>query len=210
MSADGGYIWGQWVRDHAGINLYNYAVEGAVCSNEITPRFFSAIDAPFPAVKDYEIPAYLNGSKYYELNGTKFMDDDPATTVYSMWIGTNDLGNYAFLTDSQIAGTTLVNYTDCVYNQLQRVYDNGGRYFVIQNIAPLQLTALYGLPGKGGVGANQYWPDKPSNLTEIHYRMLEEVVTVNSIYEYRTPFAVEINRRYRCALCRDGHVRPGE
>jgi len=56
---------------------------------------------------------------------------------------------------------------------------------------------MYGLPGKGGVGPNQYWPDKPtSNLTAIHTRMLEQVVTVNAIFQYRTPFAVEINRRY--------------
>lgn len=123
-----------------------------MCSNDITPRTWTSINAPFPAIAQYELPAYLADSAYIEPNGTRFMLDDPASTVYSFWIGTNDLGNYAFLTDSQVPGTNIVSYLDCVYNQIQRVYDNGGRYFVLQNVAPLQLTALYGLPGAGGVG----------------------------------------------------------
>lgn len=186
-----------------GANLYNYAVSGAVCSNELTPRVWSSINAPFPSVKDYEVPAFIADANYTEPgNDTKFLDIPTESTVYSLWIGTNDLGNYALLTDSQVAGTTIINYTDCVYNQLQRLYDFGGRYFVLQNVVPLELTALYGLPPPlgGGVGNNRYWPDKlngtTANLTEVHYRMLETVVTANSIFEYRTPFAVEINRRY--------------
>lgn len=128
------------------------------------------------------------------------MNDDPDTTVYAIWIGTNDLGNGAFITDSQVAGTTIESYLDCVYDQLARVYANGGRYFVIMNIAPLNLNPQYGLPGKGGLAATQYWPDKNEtaggNVTEISYIMLEQLTLVNAVYQYRTPFAVEINRRY--------------
>ena len=195
-SADGGRPWPQYVVQYAGVNLYNYAVSGAVCSNDITPRTFSYINAPFPAVEQYEVPAYIADSQYIEPNGTKFMADPAGSTVYSIWIGTNDLGNYAFITDSQVAGTNIVNYTECVYNQLQRVYDNGGRYFVLQNVAPLNLAPLYGLPSAGGVGANQYWQDKPSNLTEISYRMMEQVMTVNAIFKYETPYVVELTARF--------------
>lgn len=114
-----------------------------------------------------------------------------------MWIGTNDLGNYAFITDSQVKGTNIVNYTDCVYSQLQSIYENGGRYFVLQNVAPLNLAPLYATPENGGLGpgpGNQYWPDKPSNITEISYRMEEQVVTVNRIYDFQTPFEVLIKK----------------
>lgn len=195
-ASDGGRIWVEYVKQYTGANLYNYAVSGAVCSNDITPRYFSAIHAPFPDIQSYELPAYIADSKYYYPNGTKFMDDPADATVYAIWIGTNDLGYDAFIEDEQTAGTTIVNYTDCVYNQLSAVYANGGRYFVILNVAPLNLAPIYGLPGQGGVGPNQYWPKDVCNYTEISGRMQEQVALVNEVYEYRTPYAVELNKTY--------------
>ncbi|KAK5111661.1 hypothetical protein LTR62_004766 [Meristemomyces frigidus] len=195
-AADGGRTWAEYVKQYSGANLYNYAVSGAVCSNEITPRWFSAINAPFPDIAGYEVPAYLNDSAYVYPNGTRFMDDPPESTVYAIWIGTNDLGYAAFIQDEQVAGTNLTTYVDCVYAQLDRVYANGGRFFVIMNVAPLNLNAEYGAAGKGGVGPNQYWQDKSGNLTEISERMLEQVVSVNALYKYRTPYEVELAKRY--------------
>lgn len=147
-------------------------------------------------MEQYEIPAYVADSKYVYPNGTKFLDDPVDETVYSIFIGTNDLGNYAFISDAQVPGTTIVNYTDCVFNAIQRIYDNGGRYFVLQNVAPLQLSPQYGLPGKGGLASTQYWPEKPSNITEISYKMLEYVSLVNNIFKYETPYLTEVANRY--------------
>lgn len=195
-SASGGRSWPQYVAQYSGANVYNYAVSGAVCSNDITPRTFAAIDAPFPAVEQYEIPAYVADSKYVDENGTKFMDNPPDETVYSIFIGTNDLGNYAFISDAQVAGTTIVNYTDCVFGAIQSIYDNGGRYFVLQNVAPLQLSPQYGLPGKGGLATTQYWPDKPSNITEISYKMLEYVSLVNNVFKYETPYLTKVVNQF--------------
>jgi hypothetical protein len=166
-----------------------------VCSNDITPHFLAAINADFPAVLQYEVPAYIADSKYYT-NGKKFLDIPAHSTVYSIWIGTNDLGDNAFLTDSQVAGTTIPDYIACVYEALDQVYGNGARYFVLMNIAPLQLTPLYATPEAGGVAATQFWPNKPSNLTEISYRMWEQVVTVNDVYRHQTPFDVLVRNRY--------------
>ena len=179
--------------------MYNYAVSGAVCDNNVTPRFFSAINAPFPAVAQYEVPAYIADSNFRYPNGSKFMINPPDQTVYSIFIGTNDLGNYAFITDSNVAGTSIVNYTDCVFNQLQRVYNNGGRYFVLQNVAPLNLAPQYAAAGKGGLSATQYWPDKSNystNITEISYKMYEYVSLVNDVFAYQTPYLVEVAKRF--------------
>ena len=195
-SADGGRPWPQYVAQYSGANIYNYAVSGAVCSNDITPRTFAAIDTPFPAAEQYEIPAYIADSKYVDENGTKFMNNPPDETVYSIFIGTNDLGNYAFISDSQVAGTTIVNYTDCVFGAVQSIYDNGGRYFVLQNVAPLNLAPQYGLPGKGGLETTQYWPDKPSNITDISYKMLEYVSLVNAVFKYETPYLTEVVKQF--------------
>ena len=112
-----------------------------------------------------------------------------------MWIGTNDLGYAAFIQDAQVEGTNIVNYTDCVYSELQKVYANGGRYFVILNVAPLNLAPIYALPPYA-VGDNQYWANKTGNYTEISGKMMEYVTLVNSIYEYRTPYAVEIAKNF--------------
>ena len=46
-AADGGRIWGEYVKQYTGANLYNYAVSGAVCSNDITPRNLSTGTAEF-------------------------------------------------------------------------------------------------------------------------------------------------------------------
>jgi hypothetical protein len=146
-------------------------------------------------VLEYEVPAYVADSHYIS-NGKPFLDIPPSETVYSIWIGTNDLGVYAFLTDSQVAGKTIPDYTECVYTALDRVYANGARYFVLMNAIPLQLTPLYATATDGGVGANNYWPDKPSNLTAVAYRMWEQVATVNDVYKYQTPYELLIARRY--------------
>ncbi|KAK4499334.1 hypothetical protein PRZ48_009847 [Zasmidium cellare] len=196
-ASSGGRIWVEYVKQYTGVNLYNYAVSGAVCSNAITPRTFTTYD--FPAVREYEIPAYLADAKYVEPNGAKFVINPPDETVYTIWIGTNDLGVDALLTDSQVKGKTIVDYMDCVYEQLERLYESGARWFVVLNAAPLNLTPLYGLPEKGGVITGGYWPNKPSNTTEISYRMLESVATVNSIYEYRTAFAAQISSAFKDA-----------
>ncbi|KAL4806248.1 hypothetical protein BDV18DRAFT_160315 [Aspergillus unguis] len=189
-SYSGGYNWGHYAAQNASVKRFNYAVSGAVCSNKITPRYYEPIDAPYPSVLEYEIPAYLNDSKYIDPNGTKFMDIAFDETVFAAWIGTNDLGNDAFLTDSQVKGATIPDYIDCVYEALDSIYANGGRYFVIMNMAPLQLTPQYATPENGGLASAGGWPDKGPNITEISYRMLESVVTVNDVYKYRTPFEV--------------------
>lgn len=194
-AADGGRVWGEYVKQYTGANLYNYAVSGAVCSNEITPRYFAAIDADFPDVPGYEVPAYLNDSKYY-VNGTKFLIEPVDQTVFAIWIGTNDLGYYAFIEDQQVPGKYIPDYMDCVFDQIQALYDNGGRYFVFMNVVPLQLTAIYGEPGVNAAGPNQYWPDKAGNFTEINARMAQQVVSTDAIYATRVPYATEIYKRF--------------
>ena len=194
-ASTGGRTWAEYVKAYTGANLYNYAVSGAVCSNEITPRYFSAIHAPFPDIQSYELPAFLADSAYYYPNGTKFMNNPVDGTVYAIWIGTNDLGYSAFVQDEQVAGTNLTTYVDCVYDQLSRVYANGGRNFVIMNVAPLNLAPIYEAEPYS-IGNNQYWNNRTDNFTETSGRMLEEVVTVNAIFDYRTPFAVEIAKKY--------------
>lgn len=192
-TASGGLSWARYASIYSKASLYNYAVSGAVCSNEVTPRFFSAINAPFPDIANYELPAFIADSKYKHANGTKFFTGKPDNTVYAIWIGTNDLGNDAFLTDSQVAGKTIKDYIDCVYAQVTRLYANGARYFVLLNVSPLDLLPQYALPENGGLNATQYFPAKAGkNISEISGRMRQTVAALNDVYKFRTPFEAEV------------------
>lgn len=117
--------------------------------------------------------------------------------MYAIWIGTNDLGNDAFLTDAQLPGKTLNDYVDCVYATIETLRKKAGaRYFVLLNLAPLEKLPQYALPADGGRPATQFFKDKPKyNATALHYRILESVATVNSIFAYRTPFETEVSER---------------
>ena len=181
------------------MTLYDYAVSGAVCSNELTPRFLSSIDQDFPSVVDYEIPAFVADKKALR-NGTSEAYFTPDLTaddaVYAMWIGTNDVGVDAFLTDSQVPGAILSDYTDCVFSAFDSLYTTGARYFVLFNLAPLYLVPLYANDTEGGVSQTAYWVDKPDNRTAIAEQMKEYIKTLNDVYRYQLPFEVLIDHRY--------------
>lgn len=148
-------------------------------------------------MQGYEIPAFVADSHHKDPHsGQPALNIPQQETVYSMWIGTNDVGNNAFLTDSQIENRTLADYVECVYSALDRVFANGGRYFVLMNLIPLQDVPQYAVPERGGQKATKYWPNKGTNLTEISYRMQENVVTLNEIFKYKTAVEVAVNHRY--------------
>lgn len=109
-------------------------------------------------------------------------------TVYAIWDGTNDLGYYTFVDDEEAPGATINDYVSCIFNQVDKLYAAGGRYFVLMNLAPLYINGEYGNYSFEGAGPNQYWPDKPTaNLTAISERMRIQVTDANAIYQYRTP-----------------------
>jgi hypothetical protein len=176
------------IVDRIGVNLYNYAVRGASCSNEITPR--SLLTGLYPSVHDYQVGAYVADSKFQEPDGTMFMHAPPNETVYAIWIGTNDLGVDAFITDSEVQGKTVSDYVDCVYEALDTVFANGGRFMAIMNLIPLDLTPMYQTTQNGGVGGGF------SNRTQVNGRMRQTVAALNDIYHYRTAYEALVAKRY--------------
>lgn len=158
----GGITWPRWVSTNTGAKLYNYAVAGAVCDNKIIYRYLAGVFGPFPDVV-YEVNAFVADAHYINTTthtNTLYENRRPDNTVYSMWIGTNDLGGDAFLTDSSLNATTIPDYVDCIFDRFDEIYRAGGRHFVLMNTAPLQLSPLYGMPDAGGLPASHYWPDK--------------------------------------------------
>lgn len=170
---------------------------GAVCSNELTPRTYGKNNDQFPSVLEYEVPAFVTDKAYKDPEThTAVLDVPTDETVYSLWIGTNDLGNDAFLTDSQVKGKTIVNYVDCVLASLEKLYSAGARYFVLMNVIPLNYVPQYALPQAGGLKATPFFQDKPSNITAVSYRVMEQVTLVNDAFKYRVPYELLIAKKF--------------
>ncbi|KAI1467712.1 carbohydrate esterase family 16 protein [Daldinia caldariorum] len=199
VTASGGYTWPHFASQQLGATTYNYAVSGATCSNEIVKRYLESINAPFPSVIDYEIPAFLADVEYaLRVEDNDFLSNrKPNNTVYALWIGTNDLGVKGFLTDSQQPGTTISNFIDCIWSVFDSIYSTGGRHLVLFNEAPLDRSPLYASPQNGGVGDNQYQENKTSyNTTEYEQKMLEYTTSVNTIFSYGAPFQLLVEARW--------------
>ena len=192
-TSSGGHSWARYASYYTGTTLYNYAVGGASCSNDLTPTYFPPIHTSFPDMEGYEIPAFTADLK------SGALDVDWATTVVSVWIGTNDLGSSGFFTHRQAKGTTEVDYTKCVWDSLKSLHKLGAKYFVLFNIAPLgmppgprevyvwaraddiDLSPLYSTEP----GPSVYWPGKGDNVTAISSTMASTVASVNEIFSLR-------------------------
>ncbi|RYO86937.1 hypothetical protein DL766_005976 [Monosporascus sp. MC13-8B] len=205
-TASGGYSWPYFASLALGATTFNYAVSGATCSNELTLRNLEAINAPFPSVADYEVPAFLADTAYMDpttgtntLYGADFTENERANnTVYALWIGTNDLGANAFLTDSQERGATFADdFVDCIWRVFDSLYGAGGRRFVLFNTVPLERLPMYAAPQNGGTMVTRYWDTKMDyNATAYEQKMREYTTAVNKIFEYGAPFQLLVKDRW--------------
>lgn len=193
QTSGGGKAWGRVVADNTGAQYFDYAVGGAMCSNNITSHYFDQIHGPFPSVQDYELPTFEADLEFPNLYRHRRRDN----TVYTLWIGTNDLGIDGFLGDKNVKGTTIPDLVDCAWQAFDRLYRTGGRHFVLFNQAPLHLTPMYAAPEHGGTGNNNYWHDKAKyNMTKIENKMLEYEASVNRMYGYGSAFEFLVRRRW--------------
>jgi phospholipase/lecithinase/hemolysin len=120
LVSDGGTPWPVYVAGYADIQLLPYARAGATCSNNITFR-------PFPPVFESQIPAFVRDKEAGNITV------DPQGTLYTLWIGTNDLGVSALLTGDSPA--SIVDVAGCMVNWVRTMYDNGARNFLFQNVS---------------------------------------------------------------------------
>jgi phospholipase/lecithinase/hemolysin len=151
-TSTGGRIWPRMVADAAGAALHDYARSGATCTNDYRSPGNSASST---SILDDELPEFK--SAWADANDTVSASLDPSTTVYSIWIGTNDLGYNAFINAGNPPGYNITSVVNCIWTAMDELYALGADYFVLMNTAPLQLSPEYGLPDAGGVGDNEYW-----------------------------------------------------
>ncbi|KAK0199231.1 hypothetical protein DFS33DRAFT_376718 [Desarmillaria ectypa] len=61
-------------------------------------------------------------------------------TLYTQWIGTNDVGVYSLLTGSN--GASIVDVVQCMVDWVRVLYKDGARNFLVQNMVPLNEVIL--------------------------------------------------------------------
>ncbi|KZT00212.1 carbohydrate esterase family 16 protein [Laetiporus sulphureus 93-53] len=162
-TGDNATAWPVYAAMYGGFTLYPYAKAGATCSNYLTPRLF-------PSVFEDELPLYFTQKE----NGS--LELDPTSTMYTLWIGTNDVGVGELITGQQTAGVTLVNTVSCAVEWVNVLYLSGARNFVFQNMLPLQDTILY----SANSYPNRYWTEQ-RNTTEWNVFMTEMTNTGNAL-----------------------------
>jgi len=159
-----GTPWPVYAADYGHLSLFPFARSGATCSNHLTPRVF-------PSVLEDELPTYLNATAH----GTSLR---PAETLYTLWIGTNDVGVGELLTGQSTPGVNIVNTSACVVSWVKELYDTGARNFLVQNMVPLDHVPLYSPDSY----TNRYWTAQ-RNTTEWSVFMGELVAAGNSLTE---------------------------
>ena len=120
--ADGGIMWPVFAAKDGNFNLFPFAKSGATCSNNLTAR-------PFPSVFESQLPLYFTE----KTNGSLKLN--PEETIYTLWIGTNDVGAGALLTGHQTPGVTIVDTVACAVNWIKVLYASGARNFIFQNVS---------------------------------------------------------------------------
>jgi len=124
--SDGGTPWPYYVVGYGKYKMFSIAHSGAVCSNALTYRIY-------PDIVTNEIPEYLAAK-----NSLGYA---PAETIFTIWIGTNDMG--VLVTGSGAPGVTYKNTTECATGWLETLYQNGARNFIFMNMVPLDHAPQY-------------------------------------------------------------------
>ena len=106
--------------------LYPFAEAGATCSEKVIAM--PKLPVQWPYLFEHQLPAYF---------GKKSLKLDPKETIYTLWIGTNDLGGEGLLTGAGKAKSdiSLVDVTKCMVNWVKVLYDSGARNFLFQNVS---------------------------------------------------------------------------
>lgn len=221
----GGYTWSRLAARRLDAASYDYAVGGAMCSSALSDRSLNG--EPFPSVLDYEVPAFEadvdsaadRGRRHRPAPGGpgEYGDGDgwdrgaelfpdrrhrrADNSVYTLWIGTNDMGDMGILGGLERPGQTLSSMTDCVWAVFDRLYREGGRRFVLVNQLPLEMAPLYAQPGVYGGGNNRFRRDPAAyNVSQFADTMRQYTTAVNTMFEYGLPFHLFVRDRWPGAV----------
>lgn len=187
----GGYTWGQFAAVVNNATYFDYAVQGSMCDPKIVPRNFGS--APFPDVLGYQMSTYEQEVK----NATLYQGCTPANTVYALWIGTNDLGYGGYMGYAQSNNYNITTFINSIWTVFDRIWNAGGRRFVLFEMSPLDIAPAYATPGQYGYANTKYTANPMAyNTTDYVERIREYTTSVNTMFEYGVPYQLLVKNRY--------------
>ena len=84
-----------------------------------------------------------------------------------------------------------------MWDVLDRIYETGGRYFVVVTQGPVQHFPLYKAVERGGVGDSRGWENKTSyNTTAYEEKMMQYVRSVNTMINQGAVFNLKVKDRW--------------
>ncbi|EIN06961.1 SGNH hydrolase [Punctularia strigosozonata HHB-11173 SS5] len=161
-TATGGTAWPTYLAGYANLTLFSFAVSGAACDNNLTPKTTPDLQSEI--------------NTYFDLTANGSTTLDPSETLYTLWIGTNDVGAGELLTGQATSGVTVVDTTECAIQWIKTLYGSGARNFLFQNMIPLDLTSIY----QADSYPDHYWSAQ-RNTTEWNIFMRELVAAGNAL-----------------------------
>ncbi|EJD37647.1 hypothetical protein AURDEDRAFT_199612 [Auricularia subglabra TFB-10046 SS5] len=165
LALNGGATWPVYLSRYTNATLHPFARGGATCSDN-----WKVMDSI--SVMESQIPAFES----------KQLTLPTHETVYSLWIGTNDAGAGALLTGSA-PGFTIVDATKCAVDWVRLMYERGARYFVFQNMIPLQLIPMYAPNAHYNYVMGMTWKRERDPIV-WHIGMTELVAARNALAPY--------------------------
>lgn len=126
---DDSVSWPTYAAQYGNMTLFPFAHAGASCSQGLTPLPFASLNA---YLFEVQLPQYLTSKSDGPLGK---IDND--ATIYTLWIGTNDVGANALLTGEAEPGVTMVDTITCAMNFLKTLYQNGARNILFQNVSEM-------------------------------------------------------------------------
>ncbi|KDR65936.1 hypothetical protein GALMADRAFT_232813 [Galerina marginata CBS 339.88] len=166
-AANGGFQWPFYLGIYGNYKIWNYAVGGTVCSNDITPV------TTYPDVSNGQKAWFIQD---HVVNGRLQLDPEEFKVI--VWIGTNDIGIHSFISNDQPNNSSMADLADCQLNFVRSLHSIGARQFVLMSMIPLQLTRLYADNPLGTI----YWPDVTDrNNTQWHKSAYNYPNTLNRL-----------------------------
>ncbi|CAO3628442.1 unnamed protein product [Cunninghamella echinulata] len=128
-----GPVWSENVAAGWDASLHSFAYSGAVCDNSLYNHNISAY---------YITPSIADQVEYFY---NQHLTIDPSDTVFSFWVGVNDI-HQAFkeYTETTTPTTAIKSISDCIMNQIKTAHKIlKANQIMLFNIPPMELMPYF-------------------------------------------------------------------
>ncbi|CAD6571002.1 MAG: hypothetical protein CYPHOPRED_004241 [Cyphobasidiales sp. Tagirdzhanova-0007] len=164
--SDDGSVWAEFLATGTGLELLDFAVASATCSNTYFPS--EATNSSGTTITLPDVGTQISQWQAYSASNESFNSE---TTLAFVFIGTNDLGRLIFAPGT---AATLINEVLCVSDSITQLYQAGVRNMIVMNNAPLASLPIYAANSTfNSTTLNPIYGDLPSfNGSTVYERMV--------------------------------------